>query len=229
MTMGRPSHPGRPPLGRQLAFRAPSRLTPTGELPMRRINDEQNFARNGTLRTGGRTGQRSNRMRIGFTGSRRNCRFASGWAIRGRGRSPAVSGNAPGHQCVRFPGSRFPEQLPTPAVVAYTGPHFSSPSSAMTYMARTYNDRDVTALRAVTTPQSYRELMQMRSGAVNLRLRYHRRSRTWRLHLLLQARLPGQAAPVRSRCVRDADRSRAEPWLVPLRRPRLRLSYLDGL
>lgn len=42
----------------------------------------------------------------------------------------------------------------------------------MTYLAAAYDGQDITALRAVTTPQSYRELTQMRSEAVNLQLRY---------------------------------------------------------
>jgi hypothetical protein len=40
----------------------------------------------------------------------------------------------------------------------------------MIYLASAYNRNDATALRAVTTPKSYRELTQMRSEAVNLRL-----------------------------------------------------------
>jgi hypothetical protein len=40
----------------------------------------------------------------------------------------------------------------------------------MIYLARAYNAHDVTALHAVTTPQSYRELMQMQSEAVKLQL-----------------------------------------------------------
>jgi hypothetical protein len=70
------------------------------------------------------------------------------------------------------PSAASPSSSPSaPAVSGYTGPHFSSPSSAMIYLARAYNRHDVTALHAVTTPQSYRELMQMRSEAVNLQLR----------------------------------------------------------
>lgn len=42
----------------------------------------------------------------------------------------------------------------------------------MTYLARTFNRHDATALHAVTTPESYRELMQMRSDLVHLQLRY---------------------------------------------------------
>ena len=42
----------------------------------------------------------------------------------------------------------------------------------MMYLARAYNGHDITALHAVTTPQSYRELMQMQSEAVKLQLRY---------------------------------------------------------
>jgi hypothetical protein len=41
----------------------------------------------------------------------------------------------------------------------------------MVYLASAYNGHDAAALHAVTTPQSYRELMQMRSEAVNLQLR----------------------------------------------------------
>jgi hypothetical protein len=41
----------------------------------------------------------------------------------------------------------------------------------MIYLARAYNRHDATALHAVTTPDSYRALMQMRSGDVRLRLR----------------------------------------------------------
>jgi hypothetical protein len=40
----------------------------------------------------------------------------------------------------------------------------------MIYLASAYNRNDATALRAVTTPKSYRELTQMRSEAVNLQL-----------------------------------------------------------
>ena len=71
------------------------------------------------------------------------------------------------------PSAQSPSSSPsTPAASGYTGPHFSSPTSAMIYLARAYNGHDITALRAVTTPQSYRELMQMQSEAVNLQLRY---------------------------------------------------------
>jgi len=47
----------------------------------------------------------------------------------------------------------------------------------MIYLAKAYNRHDVTALHAVTTPQSYRELMQMRSEAVNLELQQCRLDR----------------------------------------------------
>lgn len=42
----------------------------------------------------------------------------------------------------------------------------------MIYLATAYNRHDATALHAVTTPESYRELTQMRSEAVHLQLRY---------------------------------------------------------
>lgn len=54
---------------------------------------------------------------------------------------------------------------------AYSGPHFSTPQAAMRYLTAAYNHHEATKLHYVTTPQSYRELMGMRSGAVNLRLR----------------------------------------------------------
>jgi len=71
------------------------------------------------------------------------------------------------------PGAASPSSSPlAPAASAYTGPHFGSPASAMIYLASAYNANDAAALHAVTTPQSYRELMQMRSEAVNLRLQH---------------------------------------------------------
>jgi hypothetical protein len=71
------------------------------------------------------------------------------------------------------PGAAAPSSNPsTPAASHYTGPHFSSPSSAMIYLAMAYNRRDATALHAVTTPESYRELTQMRPDMVHLQLRY---------------------------------------------------------
>jgi hypothetical protein len=70
-------------------------------------------------------------------------------------------------------GAASPSISPsTPAASGYSGPRFSSASSAMLYLAGAYNGHDAKALRAVTTPQSYRELTQMRSEAVNLQLRY---------------------------------------------------------
>jgi hypothetical protein len=42
----------------------------------------------------------------------------------------------------------------------------------MSYHAAAYNDDDAAALHSVTTPNSYLELMQMRSEAVNLQLQY---------------------------------------------------------
>ena len=54
---------------------------------------------------------------------------------------------------------------------AYSGPHFSTPQAAMRYLAAAYNHHNARQLHYVTTPKSYRELLGMRSGAINLRLR----------------------------------------------------------
>ena len=40
----------------------------------------------------------------------------------------------------------------------------------MTFLAAAFNSNDAAALHAVTTPSSYRQLIQMRSEAVNLQL-----------------------------------------------------------
>ncbi len=42
----------------------------------------------------------------------------------------------------------------------------------MTYLAAAYNSDNAAALHAVTTPDSYADLTQMRSEAVNLQLQY---------------------------------------------------------
>jgi hypothetical protein len=61
---------------------------------------------------------------------------------------------------------------PAAATGGYEGPHFTSPESAMTYLTAAYNSDDAAALHPVTTPNSYLELTQMRSEAVNLQLQY---------------------------------------------------------
>lgn len=53
----------------------------------------------------------------------------------------------------------------------YTGPHFTTPQAAMTYLAAAYNNDDTAALHAVTTPQAFTALMSMRSSDTGLRLR----------------------------------------------------------
>ena len=57
-----------------------------------------------------------------------------------------------------------------PAAAGYQGPHFSTPEAAMAYLAAAYNSGNSAALHAVTTPDSYQQLTQMRSEAVNLQL-----------------------------------------------------------
>jgi hypothetical protein len=55
--------------------------------------------------------------------------------------------------------------------MSVVGPHFGTPQAAMTYLAAAYNRYDVAALHHVTTPSSFKELMAMRSEAVNLQLK----------------------------------------------------------
>jgi len=83
--------------------------------------------------------------------------------------SPALPGPAAPSPDV----STAPAAAPSTASAAgYQGPHFSSPESAMTYLAAAYNSGNAAALHAVTTPASYADLAQMRSEAVNLQLQY---------------------------------------------------------
>ena len=63
--------------------------------------------------------------------------------------------------------------VPVPAAspaTGYTGPHFTTPRAAMTYLAAAYNNDDTTALRAVTDPQAFTSLQAMRSSDAGLRL-----------------------------------------------------------
>jgi hypothetical protein len=72
-------------------------------------------------------------------------------------------------------GRRAPAASPaagttSPAATGYTGPHFTTPQAAMTYMAAAYNNDDTTALHAVTGPQAFTSLQAMRSSDAGLRL-----------------------------------------------------------
>ena len=58
----------------------------------------------------------------------------------------------------------------TPALANTAPPHFSTPQSAMRYLAAAYNRHDVTAMHHVTTPSSFRQLTTMWSGPINLKL-----------------------------------------------------------
>ncbi len=58
-----------------------------------------------------------------------------------------------------------PTTKPTPLP-----PLFATPEAAMAYMARAFDQRDITALKKVTTPQSRQELFDMWPGQVHLRL-----------------------------------------------------------
>jgi hypothetical protein len=59
---------------------------------------------------------------------------------------------------------------PAGAVTVYTGPRFSTPRAAMTYMAAAYNDDNTTAMHAVTDPQAFTALLEMRSSDADLKL-----------------------------------------------------------
>jgi hypothetical protein len=58
-----------------------------------------------------------------------------------------------------------PTAKPTPPP-----PLFATPEAAMAYMARAFDERDIAALKKVTTPQSRQELFDMWPGQVHLRL-----------------------------------------------------------
>jgi hypothetical protein len=51
---------------------------------------------------------------------------------------------------------------------AYTGPHFTTPQAAMTYLAAAYNSDDATAMHAVTDAQAFTSLQAMRYSEVDL-------------------------------------------------------------
>lgn len=61
---------------------------------------------------------------------------------------------------------------PSTAAPRNTRPHFDTPQAAMIYLAHAYNAWDVTALHYVTEPRAFARLMDMRSDAFNLRLKY---------------------------------------------------------
>jgi hypothetical protein len=73
------------------------------------------------------------------------------------------------------PAASRPAPTASPATGAtaagYTGPHFTTPQAAMTYMAAAYNSDDTTAMHAVTDPQAFTSLLAMRSSDVDLRLK----------------------------------------------------------
>jgi hypothetical protein len=63
-----------------------------------------------------------------------------------------------------------PSAAPVAAAPAYTGPHFTTPQAAMTYLAAAYNSDDTAALHAVTGPQAFASLVTMRSSDTDLQL-----------------------------------------------------------
>jgi hypothetical protein len=96
---------------------------------------------------------------------------ASAAGARPRHAVAAVAARRPGATpAASQPG---PDASPPPGATAagYTGPHFTTPQAAMTYLAAAYNRDDTAALHAVTTPQAFTALMSMRSSDTGLRLR----------------------------------------------------------
>ncbi|MBO0837424.1 MAG: hypothetical protein J2P28_18215 [Actinobacteria bacterium] len=89
-------------------------------------------------------------------------------------RSPEALANPQASQSAQPSPAASPTSDPLAPAAApsatYQGPHFRSPESAMSYLAAAYNSGDGGQLHAVTTPNSYAQLMQMRSEAVNLQL-----------------------------------------------------------
>jgi hypothetical protein len=61
---------------------------------------------------------------------------------------------------------------PPPVVMtaSVVRPHFATPQAAMRYLAAAYNRDDVAAIHYVTTPAAFKDLMAMRSEAVDLQL-----------------------------------------------------------
>jgi len=86
----------------------------------------------------------------------------------------AFATRAPAH---RHAAVATPAVVPTPAPSVTApgntpaGPHFATPQAAMRYLAAAYNRHDKVALWYVTTPDGRNALEQMRSEAINLRLR----------------------------------------------------------
>jgi hypothetical protein len=60
---------------------------------------------------------------------------------------------------------------PVAMTASVVRPHFATPQAAMRYLAAAYNRDDVAAIHYVTTPASFKDLMAMRSEAVDLQLR----------------------------------------------------------
>jgi hypothetical protein len=64
---------------------------------------------------------------------------------------------------------------PSSSVIAESnagaGPYFATPQAAMRYLAAAYNRHDKSSLWYVTTPDGRNAIEQMRSEAINLRLR----------------------------------------------------------
>ena len=72
------------------------------------------------------------------------------------------------------PSASRPVPTASPATgstsAAYTGPHFTTPQAAMTYLAAAYNSDDATAMHAVTDAQAFTSLQAMRLSGVDLQL-----------------------------------------------------------
>lgn len=90
---------------------------------------------------------------------------AAGHRSSARPDGPIVSAAAAGSAT---PATTTP--VPAATTLGYSGPHFSTPQAAMTYLTAAYNAEDGAELHAVTTPQAFSQLTAMLSGAVDLQL-----------------------------------------------------------
>jgi hypothetical protein len=75
------------------------------------------------------------------------------------------------------PGAHRPTPAASPATggtrsvaTGYAGPHFTTPQTAMAYLAAAYNNDDTTEMHAVTDPQAFTSLLAMRSSDLDLRV-----------------------------------------------------------
>lgn len=80
-----------------------------------------------------------------------------------------------------------------PAKTTTTKVHFATPLAALRYFAAAGNRDDVTALHHVTTPQSFKALMAMRSEAVDVQAKSCSATKRGDYYCALEYRYPKSA------------------------------------